>query len=42
MKKQSIPAHPEAPISKAIRAGDFVFASACGPWLFDPKRVIFD
>jgi len=42
MKKQSFPAHPEVPISKAIRAGDFVFTSAYGPWLFDPKRVIFD
>lgn len=42
MKKQSFPVHPEVPISKAIRAGDFVFTSAYGPWLFDPKRVIFD
>src|ERR1700678_494381 len=42
MKKQSFPAHPEVPISKAIRAGDFVFTSAYGPWLFDPKRAIFD
>lgn len=42
MKKQSFPAHPEAPISKAIRAGDFVFTSAYGPWLFDPKDVLFD
>ena len=42
MTKQCFPAHPEVPISKAVRAGDFVFTSAYGPWLFDPKHVVFD
>jgi len=42
MSKQCFPAHPEVPISKAVRAGDFVFTSAYGPWLFDPKDVLFD
>jgi 2-iminobutanoate/2-iminopropanoate deaminase len=36
------PAHPEVPISRAVRAGDFVFTSAYGPWTFDPARVVFD
>jgi len=40
--KQAYPAHPEVPISKAIRAGDFVFTSAYGPWTFDPMNVVFD
>jgi 2-iminobutanoate/2-iminopropanoate deaminase len=30
------------PISKTVRAGDFVFTSAFGPWLFDPRNVTFD
>jgi enamine deaminase RidA (YjgF/YER057c/UK114 family) len=42
MSKKAFPAHPEVPISKAIRAGDFVFTSAYGPWTFDPKKVTFD
>ena len=42
MIKQAHPAHPEVPISKAIRAGDFVFTSAYGPWTFDPRKVEFD
>lgn len=42
MTKTAYPAHPEVPISKAIRAGDFVFTSAYGPWTFDPKKVVFD
>lgn len=42
MTKQAHPAHPEVPISKAIRAGDFVFTSAYGPWTFDPRKVTFD
>lgn len=42
MIKQAYPAHPEVPISKAVRAGDFVFTSAYGPWTFDPRRVEFD
>lgn len=40
--KQAYTAHPEVPISKAVRAGDFVFTSAYGPYLFDPKEVEFD
>jgi 2-iminobutanoate/2-iminopropanoate deaminase len=40
--KAAFPAHPEVPISKAVRAGDFVFTSAYGPWLFDPSKVVFD
>jgi len=42
MPKQAFPSHPEVPISKAIRAGDFVFTSAYGPWTFDPLKVTFD
>jgi 2-iminobutanoate/2-iminopropanoate deaminase len=42
MAKIAYPAHPEVPISKAIRAGDFVFTSAYGPWNFDPTKVVFD
>ena len=42
MSKQAFPAHPEVPISKAVRAGDFVFTSAYGPWTFDPLKVVFD
>lgn len=40
--KVAFPAHPEVPISKAVRAGDFVFTSAYGPWPFDPSKVVFD
>jgi enamine deaminase RidA (YjgF/YER057c/UK114 family) len=40
--KRAVPAHPEVPISKAVRAGDFVFTSAYGPWTFDPTKVSFD
>ena len=40
--KKSYRAHPEVPISKAVRAGDFVFTSAYGPWTFDPLQVVFD
>jgi enamine deaminase RidA (YjgF/YER057c/UK114 family) len=42
MARAAYPAHPEVPISKAVRAGDFVFTSAYGPWTFDPKKVVFD
>ena len=42
MSKTAYPAHPEVPISKAVRAGDFVFTSAYGPWTFDPLKVVFD
>jgi 2-iminobutanoate/2-iminopropanoate deaminase len=40
--KAAYPAHPTVPISKAVRAGDFVFTSAYGPWTFDPHDVVFD
>jgi 2-iminobutanoate/2-iminopropanoate deaminase len=40
--KIAVPAHPEVPISKAVRAGDMVYTSAYGPWTFDPKAVSFD
>ena len=42
MPKQCIPADHAVPFSKAVRVGDFVFTSAYGPWLFDPKAVEFD
>lgn len=42
MSKQAYPAHPEVPISRAVRAGDFVYTSAYGPWTFDPRQVTFD
>jgi enamine deaminase RidA (YjgF/YER057c/UK114 family) len=41
MGKVAYPAHPEVPISKAVRAGDFVFTSAYGPWTFDPLKVVY-
>lgn len=40
--KRAYPAHPAVPISKTVRAGDFVFTSAYGPWIFDPDKVTFD
>jgi Putative translation initiation inhibitor, yjgF family len=40
--KQAFPADHAVPISKAVRAGDFVFTSAYGPWVFDPREVTFD
>ncbi|HUE62746.1 MAG TPA: RidA family protein [Rhizomicrobium sp.] len=40
--KQAFRADHAVPISKAVRAGDFVFTSAYGPWLFDPRDVTFD
>jgi enamine deaminase RidA (YjgF/YER057c/UK114 family) len=42
MTKQCYPIDHNVPISKAVRAGDFVFTSAFGPWLFDPRNVTFD
>jgi enamine deaminase RidA (YjgF/YER057c/UK114 family) len=42
MAKKAYPAHHAVPISQAVRAGDFVFTSAYGPWTFDPKNVVFD
>jgi hypothetical protein len=40
--KKAFRADHAVPISKAIRAGDFVFTSAYGPWLFDPRNLTFD
>ena len=40
--KQAFPIDHAVPISKAIRAGDFVFTSAFGPWVFDPANLTFD
>lgn len=40
--KQCWPAHHAVPISQTVRAGDFVFTSAYGPWTFDPREVTFD
>ena len=40
--KQAFAAHHAVPISMAVRAGDFVFTSAYGPWTFDPTMVTFD
>lgn len=42
MVKKAYPVDHAVPISKAFRAGDFVFTSAYGPWLFDPTEVTFD
>lgn len=42
MSKSAFPAHHAVPISQAVRAGDFVFTSAYGPWTFDPRDVTFD
>ena len=39
--RQFWPVRHNVPISKAARAGDFVFTSAFGPWLFDPDDVTF-
>ena len=40
--KKAFPIDHAVPISKAIRAGDFVFTSAFGPWLFNPVNLKFD
>lgn len=40
--KRAYPAHHAVPISKTVRAGDFVFTSAYGPWVFDPANLVFD
>jgi 2-iminobutanoate/2-iminopropanoate deaminase len=40
--KKAFPAHHAVPISQAVRAGDFVFTSAYGPWTFDPLNLTFD
>ena len=40
--KQTYRIDHNVPISKTVRAGDFVFTSAFGPWLFDPRNVTFD
>ena len=40
--KQAFPADHAVPISKAVRAGDFVYTSAYGPWVFDPSKLTYD
>ena len=40
--QHSWPASHNVPISRARRAGDFVFTSAYGPWTFDPRELTFD
>jgi len=40
--KKTFPIDHAVPISKTVRAGDFVFTSAFGPWLFNPVNVTFD
>jgi enamine deaminase RidA (YjgF/YER057c/UK114 family) len=40
--KRAFPAHHAVPISKTVRAGDYVFTSAYGPWVFDPEDLVFD
>jgi enamine deaminase RidA (YjgF/YER057c/UK114 family) len=40
--RQGFGSEPGFPISLAMRAGDFVFASAQGDHEFDPKDVIYD
>ncbi len=40
--RQSFGSEPGFPISLAMRAGDFVFASAQGDHEFDPKDVVYD
>ena len=37
--KKTFPIDHAVPISKTVRAGDFIFTSAFGPWLFDPRNV---
>lgn len=40
--KKAFPADHAVPISKAVRAGDFVYTSAYGPWVFDPTKLTYD
>lgn len=40
--RQGFGSEPGFPISLAMRAGDFVFASAQGDHEFDPKDVVYD
>jgi enamine deaminase RidA (YjgF/YER057c/UK114 family) len=40
--KQAFPIDHAVPISKAVRAGDFVFTSAFGAWTFDPRNITYD
>ena len=40
--KRAHAAHHAVPISKTVRAGDLVFTSAYGPWVFDPRDVTYD
>jgi enamine deaminase RidA (YjgF/YER057c/UK114 family) len=40
--KKAFPIDHAVPISKAIRAGDFVFTSAFGAWVFNPLDITYD
>jgi len=40
--KKAFPIDHAVPISKAIRAGDFVFTSAFVPWVFNPANLKYD
>lgn len=40
--KKAYPIDHAVPISKTIRAGDFIFTSAFGPWLFNPANLTYD
>lgn len=40
--KKAFPADHAVPISKAVRAGDFVYTSAYGPWVFNPADLTYD
>ena len=40
--KKTFPIDHAVPISKTVRAGDFIFTSAFGAWLFDPRNLTFD
>ena len=40
--KKAFPIDHAVPISKAIRAGDFVFTSAFGAWIFNPLNITYD
>ena len=40
--KKAFPIDHAVPISKAIRAGDFVYTSAFGAWIFNPLDITYD
>jgi 2-iminobutanoate/2-iminopropanoate deaminase len=42
VRRQGYGSEPGFPISLAMRAGDFIFASAQGDHEFDPAKVVYD